>query len=96
MGLRITIEGNLDKVNFLDISLDLTLDEYRPYMKPNSNPRYIDVRSNHPEYVIKSVPAGVNKRLNILTMTLIWKKYQRKIRKKSNLNDNIYVAKIET
>ena len=46
--LSITIEVNHKVVNFLDITLDLNSGLYKPYMKPNDSPIYINQKSNHP------------------------------------------------
>ena len=62
--LRITVETSQTKVNFLDVTLNLTGDSYAPYRKPNDTPLYINVHSNHPPNVIKEIPKTVNKRLN--------------------------------
>ena len=37
-GLKITIETNLPKVNFLDITMDLQSETFQPFRKPNDNP----------------------------------------------------------
>ena len=42
-GLKITSQANLDKVDFLDISLDLVSGMFQPYMKPGNNTVYVDV-----------------------------------------------------
>ena len=62
--LSITIEVNLKVVNFLDITLDLNSGVFKPYMKPDNLPQYINRRSNHPPAIIKSIPEAVNKRLS--------------------------------
>ena len=62
-GLRITIETNLRKVNFLDTTLCLDSKTYSPYRKPNSNPLYIHTQSNHPLATIKQLPHNINDRL---------------------------------
>ena len=36
--LRITIEANKKIVNFLDVTLDLTTERFKPYSKPATNP----------------------------------------------------------
>ena len=36
-GLKITIEMRLHKVDYLDVTLDLANNTYRPYKKPNDN-----------------------------------------------------------
>ena len=42
-GLNITIETNMKVVNFLDVTLDLNTGEFKPFMKENDNPVYVDV-----------------------------------------------------
>ena len=66
-GLRITVEPSAKEVNFLDVTLDLTTETYKPYRKPNDQPLYVNVKSNHPPNVIKQVPLGINKRLNSIS-----------------------------
>jgi hypothetical protein len=56
IGLKITIEVNLKTVNFLDITLDLTNETYKPYHKPNDNPLYIHASSNHPQASSNNYP----------------------------------------
>ena len=63
-GLKITIEANLPKVNFLDVNLDLRSNSFHPYRKPNDKPLYINSKSNHPPHVIKNLPIAINKRLS--------------------------------
>ena len=66
-GLEITVEANLQVVDILDVTLDLTSDTYRPYMKPNDLPLYVHVDSNHPPTTTRSIPTGVNRRLSKLS-----------------------------
>jgi len=47
-GLKITIEANKKVVNFLDVLLDLYTGKYKPFNKPNNNPTYVHIKSNHP------------------------------------------------
>ena len=63
-GLKITVEANHDRVNFLDITLDLPSMTYWPYIKDNNVPRYVHRKSNHPQNIIKNIPSGVNRRLS--------------------------------
>lgn len=63
-GLKITIETNLPKVNFLDITMDLTNGTFQPFRKPNDSPLYINSKSNHPYHIIKNLPIAINKRLS--------------------------------
>ena len=63
-GLKITIETNLPKVNFLDITMDLQSETFQPFRKPNDNPLYINTKSNHPRHIIKNLPKAINRRLS--------------------------------
>ena len=63
-GLKITIEANLPKVNFLDVNLNLRSNSFQPYRKPNDKPLYINSKSNHPPHVISNLPTAINKRLS--------------------------------
>ena len=53
MGLKITVETNLAKVDFLDITMELTSETYQPFRKPNDTPLYVNAKSNHPPHVLK-------------------------------------------
>ena len=50
--LTIEIKCNLTKVNYLDITFDLSKNSYYPYRKPNDESNYINRNSNHPESII--------------------------------------------
>ena len=67
IGLSITIKANLDTVEFLDAEVCLSTGIHRVFTKPNNTLRYVDVNSNHPKSVIKSIPFGVQKRLSALS-----------------------------
>ena len=66
-GLKIIATANLRRVNFLDITLDLTDGAYKPYRKPNDEPLYINRLSNHPPAIVKQLPSSINKRINKLS-----------------------------
>ena len=51
-------------VDFLDITLDLRTEIYKPYKKLNSNLTYIHKQSNHPPSIIKNLPKSINTRLS--------------------------------
>ena len=51
-------------MDFLDIYLDLVSGLYRPWRKPNDNPNYININSNHPRCVIKQIPSMIADRLS--------------------------------
>ena len=52
-GLKITIKGDLKIVNFLDVTFNLHKNTYEPYRKPDNQPVYINVNSNHPPTTIR-------------------------------------------
>ena len=54
-------------VNFLDVTLDLRSNIYKPYIKPNENIQYVNTSSDHPPHVIRNIPLGVNTRLSMLS-----------------------------
>ena len=66
-GLNIAIETNLAETDFLDVTLNLEIGKYLPYRKPNSDPLYINVKSNHPPTIIKDLPKMINKGLSDLS-----------------------------
>ena len=63
IGLQITLDTHLSRVDFLDVTLDLHSEQFRPYRKPNDVPLYIHKHSNHPRHVIKHLPLSINNRL---------------------------------
>ena len=44
--LAVTIEANSKIVNFLDVTFDLNKGIYKPYMKNNDMPMYVNCKSN--------------------------------------------------
>ena len=62
--LKITTEANLERVDFLDIVLDLRRNKTKPYIKPNAGTKYISTESSHPPAIKKSIPSNVAKRLS--------------------------------
>ena len=67
-GLELSVEANSPVVNFLDITLDLSNGEYRPYMKPNQTIKYVSKLSNHPPAVTKNLPKNINNRLSKISI----------------------------
>ena len=61
--LNITIETGLSRVDFLDVTLDLERDTYKPFRKPGDKPLYVNAWSNHPPGILKNIPQGINRRL---------------------------------
>ena len=68
-GLKITGDFRLHTVNFLDMTLDLPNNTYRPFRKPNDVPKYIHIHSNHPPHIMKEIPHKVEKRLSRISAT---------------------------
>ena len=62
--LSITIETNLRKTDFLDVTLDLESGKFFPYRKPNDLPVYVNAHSNHPPPIRKQLPAMINRRIS--------------------------------
>ena len=63
----IEISSNVKIVNFLDVTLDQSNNSYKPFIKTNQNPSYINVNSNHPKNIIKQIPKAVNLRIGKLS-----------------------------
>ena len=51
----------------MDVTFDLDTMSHRPYKKPNSDTKYIHVKSDHPPSITKAVPKTVEKRLSMLS-----------------------------
>ena len=66
-GLAITIQTGLKEVDFLDVTLNLTTEKFKPYCKPNNTPTYISTSSNHPPNVLKRIPETIGSRLSNLS-----------------------------
>ncbi|KAL9986499.1 hypothetical protein ACROYT_G000660 [Oculina patagonica] len=62
--LKITVEANLSKVNFLDVTLDLKSGKHSPYTKEGNIPLYVHKQSNHPPSILRNIPESINKRLS--------------------------------
>ena len=68
LGFKIEISSNNKIVNFLDVTLDLSNNLYKPFIKMDQSPSYINVNSNHPKAIIKQVPKAVNLRIRNLSV----------------------------
>ena len=49
------------------MTFDLNTGIFKPYIKPNDIPLYVNRQSNHPPSIIKQIPTGVNKRLSSIS-----------------------------
>ena len=67
LGLKITIETGKKEVNFLDVTMNLETDTYKPYLKDNDVPLYVHRESNHPRQVLNNIPDSVNRRLSAIS-----------------------------
>ena len=67
MGLKIEISSDLKIVNFLDVTLNLNDNSYKPFSKTNAIPTYINFSSNHPTSIVKQIPNAINIRINRLS-----------------------------
>ena len=54
-GLKITVEANTTKVNFLDVTLDLRSGKFYPYIKEGNIPLYVHQESNHPPSILRNI-----------------------------------------
>ena len=66
-GLSITIDTKMIETDFLDVSFNLEVDNFFPYMKPSNTPLYIHSESNHPPSVVKQLPLMTNKCISNLS-----------------------------
>ena len=67
LGFKIEISSNIKIANFLEVTLNLLDSTYKPFLKTDQYPSYINVNSNHPDAIIKLVPKAVNMRRRILS-----------------------------
>ena len=67
MGLNITTDAGMKCTDFLDVKLDLDSGEFCPFRKPNDNPLYIDINSDHPPTIKKQLKNMIQKRLSTLS-----------------------------
>ena len=49
---------------FLDVTLNLKSNTYQPYKKPNDSQLYVHTSSNHPQQILKQLPATISDRLS--------------------------------
>ena len=66
-GFKIEISSNNKIVNFLDVTLDLSNNTNKPFIKMNQSPSYININSNPPKAIIKQVPKAVNLKIRNLS-----------------------------
>ena len=62
--------------NFLDITFNLSENNFKPFHKDKQTPSYINVNSNHPRSMNKQITNAVNIKINRLSSNkknLLWK-----------------------
>ena len=62
--MKITIDIDQERINFLDITMELGTGLFKPYRKPGDRPLYVSAHSNHPPHTLKNIPTGVERRLS--------------------------------
>ena len=62
--LKMTVDPNLTRVNFLNVSLHLKSGKHLPYTKEGNIPLYVHKQSNHPPSILRNIPESINKRLS--------------------------------
>ena len=67
LGLKVTIETNIKRCDFLDVYLDLESEVYKPFRKDNKKPVYIHKCSNHPTSIKMQLPSMISARLSSLS-----------------------------
>ena len=70
-GLR--IDNNIiccRTTDFLDITLDLPNNTYKPFNKSNKATEYISIYSNHPPNIIRNLPSMIEKRISDLSSNI--------------------------
>ena len=67
LGFKIKISSDIKIANSLDVTLNLSDNSYRPFLKTNQYPSYINLNTNHPSSIIKQVPKAVNMRVRRLS-----------------------------
>ena len=66
-GLQIIVEPHNKRISYLDVVMDLNENIFEPYIKPNTNIRYINTGSNHPQSIIRELPKMIAKRLSSIS-----------------------------
>ena len=65
--LQIEIASNVKIVDFLDVTLNLNNDIFKPFSKSNLTPTKMNIDSNHPRSILMQILNAVNPRINRLS-----------------------------
>ena len=61
------METLLTKTDFLDVHFDLQQEIYKPFKKANQETKYVNIKSNHPQSILKQLPQMIHHRLSNLS-----------------------------
>ena len=64
---KFEIISNLNVINFLDITFDLSKISFKLFHKDKKPPSYINIESNHPRLIIRQILNAVSIRINCLS-----------------------------
>ena len=54
-------------IDYLDIKFDLLKHVHEPYRKPEDQPIYLNLKSDHPKHIIEHIPKMIEQRLSTLS-----------------------------
>jgi len=80
-------------VDFLDVTLDLSSEAFRPYKKPNDRLQYVHMSSNHPRNILKQLPTSINNRLTMNSSNEAKAEYEEALRNSGYSNPNLVFRK---
>ena len=67
--LEIKIEPITQVTDYLDIKFNLLKHVHEPFRKENDKPMYLNVKSDHPNHIIKHIPIMIEQRISNLSST---------------------------
>ena len=69
LAAKITIEPITQVTDYLDIKFNLLKHVHEPFRKENDQPMYLNVKSDHPNHIIKHIPIMIEQRISNLSST---------------------------
>ena len=70
--LNLQIKCNLNILDYLDITFDLTTGLFKPYNKTKNISRYVTAKSNHVPSILKEIPKSVS---NVFRRILVMNRF---------------------
>ena len=64
---KVTADANKKVVNFLDVTLDLNTEKFKPYSKPFTTLLYVHSQLNHPPNILRNIPEAINRLLSSIS-----------------------------